>query len=77
MENRFGIKDFFLFVLMMGLIVVVLLAMKQYDRQWTTMQAISEQLTEQTRELSQLRRSIQQGVRVSPTAVAGNPTRLW
>ena len=33
MENRFGIKDFFLFVLLAALIIVILLAMKQYDRQ--------------------------------------------
>src|SRR5436190_2103383 len=40
MENRFGVKDFVLFILFGVLIVMVALAMKQYDRQWDEIQQI-------------------------------------
>lgn len=61
MENRFGIKDFLLLLMLGVLIVVVLLAMKQYDRQWTVLREIQKQGLEQTRELSGIRRAIQSG----------------
>src|SRR4051812_9670748 len=62
MENRFGVKDLILFVLLAGLIVCVLLAMKQYDRQWDVLREIQKQSTEQTRELSAIRRTLQNGI---------------
>jgi peptide/nickel transport system substrate-binding protein len=78
MENRFGIKDLFLFLLLAVLIVVVVLAMKQYDRQWTVLREIQRQSTAQTRELSAIRQTIQSGgfamnatTSRSTTAVAG------
>ena len=43
MENRFGVKDFFLFALMLALIVVVLLAMTQFDRQYQQVITIKQQ----------------------------------
>ncbi len=61
MENRFGIKDFILVILLGAVIVVLLLGMKQYDRQWQVLREIQKQATEQTRELSALRRSVQSG----------------
>jgi peptide/nickel transport system substrate-binding protein len=61
MDNRFGVKDFILLVLVSVLIVVVLLAMKQYDRQYEVLQSIQKQSTEQTRELAGLRRAVQGG----------------
>ena len=61
MENRFGIKDFFLLLMVGVLIVVVLLAMKQYDRQYEVLRDIQKQSTNQTRELAALRRVIQSG----------------
>src|SRR3982750_1113140 len=65
MNNRFTFKDFVLLVLMVGLIIVVLLGMKQYDRQYQSLQSIEVSLKEQTYELSQLRRTIQSGIRVA------------
>src|SRR4051794_21013700 len=62
MENRFGLKDLFLFLLLAVLIVAVVLAMKQYDRQWQLLATLSEQSRDQTRELSQIRRLLQNGV---------------
>ena len=64
MENRFGVKDFFLFLLLSVLIVVVLLAMIQYDRQWTQLTLIKNELTSQTRDLSNLRQSLADGIQV-------------
>ncbi len=70
MENRFGIKDLVLFLLLGVLVVVVLLAMKQYDRQWQVLDEIRKQGAEQTAELSRIRRSIASGV----TLGGGAPT---
>ncbi len=68
MENRFTFKDLILFLLLSALIVIVLLAMKQYDRQWQIMQSISADLratSEQMAELSgQMRRLVADGLRV-------------
>ena len=62
MENRFGVKDFILFLLLAVLIVCVVLAMKQYDRQWEVLREIQKQTTLQTQELSQIRRSLREGI---------------
>src|SRR5688572_3294294 len=61
MDNRFGVKDFVLLVLMGVLIVVVLVAMKQYDRQWQTLREIERNSSQQTRELAQINRSLKSG----------------
>src|SRR5688572_33244460 len=45
--------------------------MKQYDRQLQVLTRIDERLQEQTTEISQLRRAIQSGIRVSTTQSSG------
>jgi peptide/nickel transport system substrate-binding protein len=72
MENRFGIKDLFLFLLLAAVIAVVLLAMNQYDRQWEVMQQIKRQLTEQTTDLSRIHRLLEQGVPTTSTGSANS-----
>jgi peptide/nickel transport system substrate-binding protein len=72
MENRFGVKDFFLFLLLIVLIVGVFLAMKQFDRQWEDVQAIKQKLSEQTNDIARLSRTIEQGVRVSAATQAAD-----
>ena len=62
MENRFGLKDLFLFLLVCGLIVLVLLQMKQYDRQWDVVQEVRNQVNDQTKDLARIERMLQQGV---------------
>src|SRR5258706_1514585 len=78
MNNRFTFKDFLHLVLMVAVIIVLLLAMQQYDRQYQALQRIESALKDQTNEISQLRRTIQSGVRISdiPTtqSVAGGWT---
>lgn len=73
MDKRFTVKDLFLFCLLGLVILVVLLAMKQYDRQWDTLKSLERQTAQQTgqladlsRELNDLRRSIARGVSVNP-----------
>src|SRR5688572_29854011 len=74
MEKRFGIKDLLLLVMMGVLIVVVLLAMKQYDRQWQVLTAIQKQGNEQTAELSRIRRTLASGINVRGAAPTTGPT---
>lgn len=83
MDNRFGFKDLVVCVLLVLLLASMWLAMRQYDRQWDDIRSISTRLTEQTRELSQIRRRLEDGVRVGgpaagtehtpPTAAGGDP----
>ena len=68
MENRFGLKDLLLFLLVGFLIVLVLLGMKQYDRQWSVIQQVQSKQNEQTEDLARIQRLLQQGV------VAHGPT---
>ncbi len=67
MENRFTVKDFFLFMLLAAVIVVMLLAMKQYDRQWEDIKDLTKTVGRQTDEISELRKLVQRGVRVAST----------
>jgi peptide/nickel transport system substrate-binding protein len=64
MEKRFGLKDLVLFVLLGVLVLVVLLAMKQYDRQWDLLDKIRKAGDEQTRELAAIRRTLAGGINV-------------
>jgi peptide/nickel transport system substrate-binding protein len=70
MENRFGIKDLFLFLLIGGLIVVVVLAMVQFDRQFDQVRAIRDKQDELTRDVIAIRNQLAQGV----VAVGATPT---
>lgn len=59
MEQRFTIKDFFLFTGLAGIAVVVLLAMYQVDRQWGKMAQMERMMAEQAGDLRDLRRLMQ------------------
>src|SRR5689334_3391042 len=52
MENRFGVKDFVLMLLLVVLIVSVWLGMKQYDRQWEAVRGIEQSLKDIQRTLA-------------------------
>ena len=54
MDNRFTIKDFSFLSLIVVLLVAVVLAMIQYDRQWTTLLVIAEQSRNQNNNLADL-----------------------
>jgi peptide/nickel transport system substrate-binding protein len=67
MDNRFGIKDFFLFLLVGIIIIMVALAMKEYDRQYQLVRDLQNQSQDQLRELVAIHRVLEQGVAFSPT----------
>jgi peptide/nickel transport system substrate-binding protein len=67
MENRFGFRDFILVTLIVILIGVVLLSMKQVDRQWRVLQDLQTSSMEQTRHLAAIDRAVSSGV-----ALGGN-----
>ncbi len=67
MGNRFGFKDFVIVVLLVTVIALVLLSMKQYDRQWEVMQTINTQLKEHTGDLAAIRRQIDHGLVAVPS----------
>src|ERR1700677_1527509 len=69
MENRFGVKDFFLFLLLIVLLIVIGLAMKQYDRQYQIVRDIDQQGRDQLRDLDAIRSALERGIAVSgPTS---------
>ena len=68
MESRFSVKDAILFVLVGMLIVLVILAMLQFDRQWERVREISHKVDKQWTELREVREALAKGV------VAVNPT---
>ncbi len=65
MENRFGVKDFFLFLLLIALLIVICLAMVQYDRQYKMVSDIKDQGRDQLRDLDAIRSALEHGVAVS------------
>ena len=73
MENRFGLKDFLLFGLVTVLIVLVLAAMWQYDRQWNDIALLKRQNADLagdtgriTADLGRIRRQLDDGLTLSP-----------
>src|SRR3954470_10695186 len=62
MENRFGLKDLLMVVLLLGVIVMVGLAMTQYDRQYVVLQRIESNLRQQQTDLADLNRTLSRGV---------------
>jgi peptide/nickel transport system substrate-binding protein len=76
MENRFGIKDLFLFLLIGGLMVLVVLAMVQFDRQYEDIQSIKQQQAGLVNDLAKIRRQLAEGVAtVGPSAGSGSSTQ--
>src|SRR5712691_8070468 len=72
MENRFGLKDLLMVVLMLGVIGMIWLAMMQYDRQYLVLQRIESNLRQQQSELADLNRTIARGVPTVGTTQASS-----
>jgi peptide/nickel transport system substrate-binding protein len=80
MENRFGVKDFFLFILLVAVIVMIGLAMEQYDRQYDIVHDLQRQSRDQLSELVKIRTALEHGIafngptsQPSPTAQGPDP----
>ncbi|MFT3787177.1 MAG: peptide-binding protein [Tepidisphaeraceae bacterium] len=58
MENRFGIKDFFVFIGLAIVALLVILAMVQFDRQFDEIKALKTQNVGLTNDLAQIRRQL-------------------
>ncbi|MCC7191614.1 MAG: hypothetical protein IT444_02430 [Phycisphaeraceae bacterium] len=70
MENRFGFKDLIIAILLIAVLLSIWLAMKQYDRQYEVIQAVSNKLDAQTRDLEAMRRTLDRGIAVTVPASA-------
>src|SRR5437016_532743 len=72
MENRFGVKDFFLFAFLAAVVGLVILGIVQVDRQWKVIQAIQVQNEQHTKDLVEIRRMLSEGIAVAaPTTPSG------
>ena len=67
METRFGVKDFILFVVLGIVILMIGLAMVQFDRQWDQVQTINSKLEQQANDLQSIRRQLENGVALNST----------
>ncbi|HSI33222.1 MAG: ABC transporter substrate-binding protein [Phycisphaerae bacterium] len=76
MENRFGVKDLFMFGLMVVLIVMVGLSMRQFDRQWQDVQEIKKQNSQLTSEVATIRSQIESGAVTVGGGNAAGPRAL-
>lgn len=75
MENRFGVKDFFLFLIITALLVSVWIGMKQYDRQWTELQSIRSRLDSQATDLRDIQSTLSRGVRTANPNATSSTTQ--
>lgn len=66
MNSRFGIKDFFLFVLLLAMVVIQLLSILQSDRQWRQSRASGQRLDEMAQQLGRMERKLADGVIAAP-----------
>ena len=62
METRFGVKDFILFLVLAIVIVMIGLAMVQFDRQWNEVQNVKQKLEQQAVDLQNIQRTLERGV---------------
>ena len=78
MENRFGVKDFFLFLVLGALIVIVIVAMVQYDRQYRLVDRTFQETRTLSEEVNRIKRTLADlesgGIAVAP--VAGSTTQV-
>src|SRR3954453_11956633 len=58
MENRFGFKDFFILLIVCILIVLVLVAMRQFDRQYDNVLTIKSQNEQLAADVMRIKRQI-------------------
>ncbi len=68
MENRIGFKDVLLIGLQLLVIVLLVMAMVQFDRQWETVQQVKKTLDRQQEDLFQMQKMLKNGV--APAASA-------
>lgn len=73
MENRFTIKDFYLYVVLFILLVTLITTMYMIDRQWDKLTQVETVMREQANDIRRLRQSISE---FKQTAAMANPQPL-
>jgi peptide/nickel transport system substrate-binding protein len=76
MENRFGVKDFFLFLLVGGLIVLVIVSMFMFDRQYKQVILIKDKTEALTQDIVAIQNQLQSGVVVGSGGDGGTRQAL-
>lgn len=71
MQNRFGIKDFVVIVLLLAILTTLWLSMVQRDRQWPLLQALEEQGRNLDARILSLDEKIRAGIPISPSGNVG------
>jgi peptide/nickel transport system substrate-binding protein len=74
MQNKFGLKDFVLMLLVSLIGVFLILSMVQDDRRWTQSQALETKIGSVEQQLARLENKIDEGVAVS--SVLGGPSLM-
>jgi peptide/nickel transport system substrate-binding protein len=73
MENRFGIKDFFLFLLLGAIIVLVVVALFEVDRQWQPIADLQASVKKQDAALRDIKDQLSSGIALAvPGGVAAH-----
>jgi peptide/nickel transport system substrate-binding protein len=73
MQNKFGLKDFVLLVVMLAVGITVWLGMVQRDRNWDEVLAMKAKLGDLERQLSRMETSLESGITVNaPAAPSGS-----
>ncbi|MGF1546542.1 MAG: peptide-binding protein [Thiotrichales bacterium] len=72
MENRFTAKDFFIFLVLFGLIAALLLTMYMIDRQWRKLDQIAQVMREQADDVRRLRLGLNSGAFSSAATAAAD-----
>ncbi len=73
MQNRFGIKDFLVLLLLLAILATQWLSMVQRDRQWPVLQAIADQVGALDERLAGVDARLSSGVVSAPRATVGGP----
>lgn len=67
MQNKFGLKDLVLYILVFGLAITVWLKMYQQDRQWEKTQDVLGKLTGLESQISRIQDRLESGVTAAPS----------
>jgi peptide/nickel transport system substrate-binding protein len=74
MQKRSSTTGWLLYLLVSLVIVLLVLTMYQIDRQWNKLSEVQSVMTEQAKDIRELRTALASGAAHQPTAAAANPT---
>jgi peptide/nickel transport system substrate-binding protein len=71
MNNRFGIKDFFVVVILLAIVAILVMSMSQSDRQWKQQQQAIQKLDEMSQQMARMEQKLAAGVVAAPAGMRG------